>query len=219
MFQFFEFLVKGSYLMIPLGLCSILAIAIVIERFLSLREQKVIPPDFLRNIKGLLSEQKISEALDLCQKTWQPLSRIIEAGIIKHKKSREEIKEAIENSGKQEVVSLERYLGALATIASISPLLGLLGTVTGMIRVFTIISVQGVGDPNILAGGISEALITTAAGLLIAIPTLVFHNYFHKKVNNYILLMEKNSLEVVDLLSETTFSSLDTRNMDTWEIR
>ncbi|MFC1850815.1 MotA/TolQ/ExbB proton channel family protein [candidate division CSSED10-310 bacterium] len=219
MFQFFEYLIDGGILMIPIGLCSILSLAITFDRFWNLRETKVFPPNFLNEVKSLLNQKKISEALELCQKTWQPVSRILEAGILKYQRTREEIKEAIENAGKQEVVFLERYLGVLATIASISPLLGLLGTVTGMIEVFQVISVQGVGDPNVLAGGISEALITTAAGLLVAIPTLVFHNYFQKQSNRFLLAMEKSSLDVVEILSETRFEGMDSRDIDTWEIR
>ncbi|MBN2381533.1 MotA/TolQ/ExbB proton channel family protein [bacterium] len=206
-------------MMVPIGLCSILALAIIIDRLLHLRESKILPPSFLNEIKTLLNQKKISEALELCQKTWQPVSRIFEAGILKHRRNREEIKEAIENVGKQEVVFLERYLDALATIASISPLLGLLGTVTGMIEVFQVISLQGVGDPNALSGGISEALITTAAGLLVGIPTLVFHNYFQKRVNHFLLAMEKTSLEVVEILAEGTTQLTDDKNIETWQIR
>jgi len=218
-FEFFAYVFKGGILMIPIGCCSILSLAIIIDRFLHLRESKVLPPSFILEIKTLLNQKKISEALELCQKNWQPVSRILEAGILKHRKSREEIKEAIENVGKQEVGFLERYLDALATIASISPLLGLLGTVTGMIEVFQVISLQGVGDPNALAGGISEALITTAAGLLVGIPTLVFHNYFHKLANTYLLAMEKTSLDVVEIMTEGSFELTGDNKIDTWEIR
>lgn len=219
MFQFFDYMTKGGILMIPLGFCAILSMAIVLERLWNLKENKVFPVQFLDEIKSLLNQRKISLALDLCQKTLLPVSRIIEAGIIKYKNSRADIKEAIENSGRQEVGFLERYLDALATIASISPLLGLLGTVTGMIKVFRVISIQGVGDPNALAGGISEALITTAAGLVIAIPTLVFHSYFQKKANIFLLALEKTSLEIIELLTDSKPGNADGVNIDTWEIR
>ena len=202
MFQFFSYILKGGILMIPIGFCSILALAIILERLWNLREKKVFPPAFLQDIKILLNQKNISEALELCQKTWQPVSRILEAGILKHQRSREEIKEAIENAGKQEVPFLERYLDVLATITSISPLLGLLGTVTGMIKVFRVIAMGGLGQADQLAGGISEALIATAAGLFVAIPTLVFYNIFAEWADRLILKMEKSSLELTEILAQ-----------------
>lgn len=188
--------------MIPILLCSVLALAISIERLINLSERKIHPPLFLDNLKKLLNEGKAQESLAICANSNCPMARIVEAGIMKRQKNRELVKEAIEHSGKQESSKLHKFLGVLATIASITPLLGLLGTVTGMIKVFQVISLQGVGNPSSLAGGISEALITTAAGLVVAIPTLVAHNFFFKKANKIILDMENTSMELVDILEK-----------------
>lgn len=184
----------------PILLCSVIALAIAIERFYSLREPKIHPPDFVNKVKRLLNEEKISEAIAICSNSFSSISKVIEAGILKIDSCRDEIKEAIEHAGKRESSKLHRYLAVLATVAAIAPLLGLLGTVTGMIKAFQVVAVQGVAHPRDLAGGIGEALITTAAGLLVAIPTLVAHNYFFKKANGYILEMENTSMELLDIL-------------------
>jgi biopolymer transport protein ExbB len=197
-----ELLIKGGILMIPIALCSVLALAITIERIINLTLQKVHPPEFIAKIKRLLTQGKVGEAVAICTNTASPIAQIIEAGILKRHQDREHIKEAIEQAGKQQATQLHKYLGVLATIASISPLLGLLGTVAGMIKVFQVISIKGVGNPGALAGGISEALITTAAGLVVAIPTLVVHNYFYKRANRFVLYMENTSLELLDILGE-----------------
>jgi biopolymer transport protein ExbB len=189
--------------MIPIVLCSVLALAITIERLINLTLAKVHPAEFIAKIKRLLTQGKVGEAVAICTNTASPIAHIIEAGILRRHQDREHIKEAIEQSGKQQATHLHKYLDALATIASIAPLLGLLGTVAGMIKVFQVISVQGVGNPGVLAGGISEALITTAAGLMVAIPTLVVHNYFFKRANQFVLYMENTSLELLDILGES----------------
>jgi biopolymer transport protein ExbB len=218
-FQFFNYLVKGGIVMFPLGLCSILALAIIMERLWSLRRDRIFPPRFLDEIKVMLAENRISEALEFCQKTWNPFSRILEAGILKHQRPRAEIKEAMENAGRQELPFIEKYLDALATIVGIAPFLGLLGTVSGMIHSFEVITSMGVGDPHTLASGISEALIATASGLSVAIPTQVFHGYFHQKTTTFVLAMEKSSNEVLEILSEDKNKALNGHTVDTWEIR
>ncbi len=197
----FSYVLKGGYLMIPIGLCSVIALTVVIERFVRLKRNKIIPPDFLLEIKSLLKKNMVLEVMTYCENSEESISRIIKAGIDKINRSRAEIKETIEMAGRQEMLVLEKNLGILATIASISPLLGLLGTVTGMIRVFHVISIQGVGDPAALSAGISEALITTAAGLVVGIPTLVAYNYFMKRSNRILIEMEKASQEILDILS------------------
>jgi len=193
---------KGGIIMIPIILCSIVALAIIIERAYNLTTAKVHPPDFVIKVKGLLNSGKIKEAIAICSSATSPVATIFEAGVLKRKKDREQIKEAIEHAGRQETHQLNKYLSVLATIASIAPLLGLLGTVTGMVKAFGVIAVQGVGDPNALAGGISEALITTVAGLVVAIPTLVAHNYFSKRITRFVMEMENTSLELLDILVE-----------------
>jgi biopolymer transport protein ExbB len=195
-------IIKGGIIMIPIILCSIVALAIIIERAYNLTTAKVHPPDFVIKIKGLLNSGKIKEAIAICSGATSPVATIFEAGVLKRKKDREQIKEAIEHAGRQETHQLNKYLSVLATIASIAPLLGLLGTVTGMVKAFGVIAVQGVGDPNALAGGISEALITTVAGLVVAIPTLVAHNYFSKRITRFVMEMENTSLELLDILVE-----------------
>ena len=197
-----DFMIKRGVVMIPILACSVIALAIVIERFINLTEGKVIPKDFFARIKGLLLEGHINEALSICSKSNKPIAKIIEAGIMKYYFGRDEIKEAIEDAGRHEIASVEKYLNILSTIAGVAPLLGLLGTVTGMIKVFNIISLGGIGKAEELAGGIGEALITTAAGLSIAIPTLVFHNIFSERADRLILKMEKSSMELTEILSQ-----------------
>ncbi len=197
-----SFLLKGGYLMAPIVFCSVLAVAIIIERFINLRESKVIPDDFFNRIKGLLLEGHINEVLSICSKSNKPIAKIIEAGIMKYYFGRDEIKEAIEDAGRHEIAYLEKYLNILSTIAAVAPLMGLLGTVWGMIKVFNVISMEGVGQADKLAGGISEALITTAAGLVVAIITLIFHNIFSERADRLILKMEKSSMELTEILSQ-----------------
>ena len=197
-----DYLIKGGIVMIPILGCSVIAVAITLERFYFLREGRIHPSEFVSKMKKVLNEGKVQEAIAICSHNALPIAKIMEAGILKRELPRQQIKEAIEHAGKKEADKLYRYLAVLATIAIISPLLGLLGTVTGMIRVFQVISIQGVGHPAALAAGISEALITTATGLIVAIPTLVVHNYFLKKANGYVLEMESTSMELLDILEE-----------------
>ncbi len=208
-----DLLREGGVLIIPIALCSVLAFGITIERLINLTLQKVHPTEFVTKIKRLLTQGKVGEALAICTNTASPIAGVIEAGILKRHYDREHIKEAVEQAGKQQATHLHKHIGVLATIASISPLLGLLGTVTGMIEVFKVISVKGVGDPNLLAGGISEALITTAAGLVVAIPALVVHNYFFKRANHFVLQMENTSLELLDILAENFPEETNPRKM------
>ncbi len=195
-----EFLLRGGVLMAPILFCSVLALGIVIERMFNLRVKRVIRTAELEEVESMIRAKRISEANMILRRSTSAISRILLAAILNHDKERTEIKELIEDAGRQEIPTLERYLGILGSIAGITPLLGLLGTVAGMIRVFDVISKAGVGQPNALAGGISEALITTAAGLTVAIPALVFHGYFVSKVDGLVLEMEKHSLRLLDIL-------------------
>ncbi|MBN3038040.1 MAG: MotA/TolQ/ExbB proton channel family protein [Candidatus Omnitrophica bacterium] len=196
---------KGGPLMYLIILCSIVAMAVVIERLFHLYRIRIDINKFMETIGNILRRNRIMEAIDLCEKTPSPIARIIKAGILKHDRSRGEIKEAIEDAGIYEVPSLEKNLGTLATIAHISPLLGLLGTVTGMVRAFQVIQQKATTlnpvSPGDLAGGIWEALITTVAGLVVAIPTFVAYNYLVSRVKNFILDMDRSATELVNILS------------------
>lgn len=186
--------------MLPIIVCSIVALGIVIERIWSLQRKKVMPDYLMKQILQLHQEDKLSLA-DLSKlKNSSPLGRILAAGLVNRNHDKDVMKEAIEEVGRQVVHELERYLNTLGTIASISPLLGLLGTVIGMIKVFSVIVTSGVGDPGVLAGGISEALITTAAGLSVAIPTLMFHRYFTGLIDRLVIGMEERALKMVEVI-------------------
>jgi biopolymer transport protein ExbB len=195
-----EFIIKGGPVIVPLLLCSVISLSIIVERCLSLRRSRILRYDVLQRIEELLRDRKIPEASTLCKRYPSSMTRILLAAILNHDKSRQEIKEIIEDAGRQEVPVLERYLTILGTIASISVLLGLLGTVTGMIRTFNAIAALGYGHPEALAGGISEALVATATGLAIAIPTLIMYNFFTSKVDSLVIEMEKNSLRMLSIL-------------------
>jgi biopolymer transport protein ExbB len=195
-----EFVIKGGPVMVPLLLCSVISLSIIVERCLSLRRNRILKYDVLQRIEELLRDRKIPEASTLCKRYPSSMTRILLAAILNHDKSRQEIKEIIEDAGRQEVPVLERYLTILGTIASISVLLGLLGTVMGMIRTFNAIAALGYGHPEALASGISEALVATATGLVIAIPTLVLYNYFTSRVDSLVIEMEKNSLRMLSIL-------------------
>ncbi|UCD70732.1 MAG: MotA/TolQ/ExbB proton channel family protein [Syntrophobacterales bacterium] len=198
----YDLVVKGGVLMIPIALCSIIALAIFLERLWSLRRSRVIPRDFLIEIEDLIRREKIPEAITRCRKDNSSMANIILAGIRNFGKRREIVKESIEEIGRREAATLERYINVVGTIAAIAPLLGLLGTVFGMIKAFNVISIQGVGNPSSLAGGISEALITTAAGLVVAIPTFVLYRYLANKADALIVEMEEQSIRMVDLLKQ-----------------
>jgi len=197
---------KGGPLMYLIILCSIVAMAVVIERLYHLHRAKIDSDKFMESISNTVKRNRIMDAVDLCEKTPGPIAHIIKAGILKHDRSRHEIKEAIEDAGIYEVPRLEKNLGALATIAHISPLLGLLGTVTGMVRAFQIIQEKATSlhpvSPGDLAGGIWEALITTCAGLIVAIPTFVAYNYLVSRAKGFILEMERTATDLINILGQ-----------------
>ncbi len=197
-----DFFTKGGIFMYPILLCSITALAIFIERLWTLRQAQVIPRDLVSNVEDLIRREKIHEAAMLCQNNRSSLAQIFLVGIKNFGRTREAIKEHLEEVGRQEGASLERFVEGLGTIAGVSTLLGLLGTISGMIKIFSVISTQAVVNPGSLAGGISEALITTYAGLSVAIPTIVMYKYLQSKSNGLILEMERRSIRLVDLLKE-----------------
>jgi len=197
----FELFNKGGFLMYPIFFSSLLAIAIFFERMFYLKSIKTSTRKFGNRISDLIRKGNINFAVTACRKNISPISQIILAALLKHGSSRDEIKEVIEDTARQEVTILERNLPILATIANIAPLLGLLGTVFGMIKAFQVVSVVGVGNPEALAGGISEALLTTAFGLSVAIPTIVAYNYLAHRVDRQIKEMESTSVEILELLT------------------
>ena len=184
----------------PIVVCSVLALAIIVERCWSLRRSVVAPRDLMSQIQGMtLGDRLTNEQIDSVRET-SALGRILASGLSRQTQQAFLVKEAIEEAGGHVVHELERYLNALGTIAATTPLLGLLGTVIGMIKVFSAITAVGVGDPQVLAGGISEALITTAAGLSVGIPSLMFHRYFLGKVNELTIAMEQDALRFMEVL-------------------
>jgi len=195
-----EIIEAGGWLMWPILACSVLATAIVCERFWSLRSKRIIPPHLVTEVWRLYRQGELDAARLRQLQSSSPLGAILAAGLANHRYGREVMKEAIEDVGRQVAHELERFLDLLGTIASVSPLLGLLGTVMGMIKVFSAITAAGVGDPKVLAGGISEALITTAAGLSVAIPALIFHRHFQAKVIDLVLRMENESLRFIEIM-------------------
>ena len=186
--------------MIPILLCSVIAVAIVVERLWTLRQKKVIPEKLLTGIWNLLSNDALTEQHISEIENGSPLGRVLAAGLINRHLSRDLIRESIEENGRHVVHEMERFMNTLGTISTIAPLLGLLGTVIGMIRVFTAITVIGIGDPAQLAGGISEALITTAAGLSVAIPSLIFHRHLKRKIDELVVAMEQEAMKLVEFL-------------------
>lgn len=199
-----ELMRAGGWLMAPILLCSIIAMAIVVERFWTLQRRRIAPDNLVTQVRQWARSGELSEDRIRALRRGSSLGRILAAALASRGRDREVMKESIEDVGRQVVHDLERYLNALGTIAAISPLLGLLGTVIGMIRVFAVITTQGVGNPGVLASGISEALLTTAAGLTVAIPTLMFHRYFRGRVDELGVMMEAEALKMVEALHATS---------------
>ncbi len=195
-----DLIVKGGPFIYPIIICSIIALAVFLERIWVLRRKHIIPNEFIRQIEELVKKRKISEAVFLCQGDPSSIAKIFLAGLKNAGRGMWLVKEAIEERGGREAVILEKYVGILSTIANLTPLLGLLGTVSGMIKTFNVISVQGVGNPAPLAGGIAEALITTATGLSVAIPTLVCHRIVKDKAESLIFEMEESSIRIIEIM-------------------
>ncbi|MCM8773063.1 MAG: MotA/TolQ/ExbB proton channel family protein [candidate division WOR-3 bacterium] len=187
--------------MIPILICGILTLAIIIERLIYLKNAKIDSEKFVEEIEDLLRRRKIKDAIEKCELENKPVPNIIKAGLMKLDRTRDEIKEAIDDSANHQIPELEKYLSILATIATVAPLLGLLGTVTGMIKAFMVIELrEGLVHPGELARGIWEALITTVGGLVVAIPAYLSYNYFVTRVNNFILEMEKSATKLIDII-------------------
>lgn len=198
-----EIIKAGGPVMWPIILCSIGALAITLERLWSLHDSRVIPKDLTAKAWKLVESGQFTDRHVAALAQNSALGQILAAGLANRFRSRELVKEAIEDTGRHVVHELERFLNMLGTIAAVSPLLGLLGTVTGIITAFHAITSQGVGDPRVLAGGIGEALITTAAGLVVAIPALVAYRYLRGRVDRLVIEMEKEALKLVQALDST----------------
>jgi biopolymer transport protein ExbB len=198
----FEFFQAGGWLMIPILLSSIIAMAIIMERGLSLRSIRVVPRSAIKLARALAKMQNIpNEELAKLRKH-SLIGKVLVNVLDNHQQPRYMIRENVEEAGRHAVHEMERYMTTLGTISTITPLMGLLGTVLGMIQVFAVITDVGIGNPTDLAGGISQALITTAAGISVAIITLIFHRYFKAKIDDHITVMEKESLSLIEIVNE-----------------
>ena len=197
-----ELVKSGGWLMAPIILCSIAAMAIIIERLWSLQPERVVPKDLVAHAWNWVLAEELTDERIRWLREGSPLGRILAAGLASRDLDRELMKESIEEVGRHVIHELERYLNTLGTIAAIAPLLGLLGTVIGMIKVFAVVTAHGVGEPGVLAGGISEALITTAAGLTVAIPSLLFHRVLRGRVDALMVTMEQEALRLVGALQQ-----------------
>ncbi len=197
-----EIVKSGGWLMVPILLASMIALGIILERFWTLRRKSVIPAELGEQVISWAKSQKLDQShLDVLRGS-SALGRVLAAALRNRHRTRAIMKEAVEDTGRHVVHGLERFLNTLGTIAGVSPLLGLLGTVIGMIEVFTSILSHGVGNANLLAGGISKALITTAAGLTVAIPSYFFYRYFRGRVAAYVVDMEEQAILLIDSLEE-----------------
>ena len=209
-----EIVQAGGWVMLPIIVGSILAFAIILERLWTLQEKRVLPPNLSKEVWALVKDDSLSRKQIETLNNSSPLGQILAAGLNNRHRNREVMKESIEDTGRHVVHELNRYLNSLGTIAAISPLLGLLGTVIGMVNVFAAITTHGVGDPGILAGGISEALITTAAGLCVAIPSLIGYRYLRGRIDALVVQMEREALTLVEsLLRKQYLDTLDSNTM------
>lgn len=186
--------------MVPILLCSIVAAAICVERLWTLQRSRIVPKNLVSQIWSAVKTEDLDAHKLRELRSNSPLGQVLAAGVANAKRGREVMKEAMEEAASQVSHDMERYLTSLGIIASISPLLGLLGTVVGMINVFTALMLEGAGNANVLAGGISQALITTAAGLSVAIPALIFHRFFLRRIDELIVTMEQEASKLMEIL-------------------
>jgi len=200
----FEIVKAGGIVMVPIILCSILAVAVTLERLWTLRAQRVVPAELTDKVWQWVENRTLTDRQITALQLHSPLGRVLAAGLANRHRDRAVMIGAIEDAGRHAVHDLERYLNILGTIAGISPLLGLLGTVMGMIRTFKAITLAGVGNPSAMAGGIAEALVTTAAGLLVAIPALVAYRYLRGRVDGLVIRMEKESIKLVQAIDRAS---------------
>jgi biopolymer transport protein ExbB len=193
----YEIVKAGGIMMVPIILASIVAIAIIIERFWTLQHDRVLPKELFTRVWQWVETNQLQEKHIQALQQNSPLGKVLAAGLLARHRSRDVMRESIEDAGRHVVHELERFISALGTIAGISPLLGLLGTVFGMIRTFNAITTSGIGNPAALANGIAEALVATAAGLTVAIPSLIFFRMLRRRVDNLVVEMEKEAIKLV----------------------
>ena len=198
----FEIVKAGGIVMVPIILASIVAAAIFLERVWTLQQRRVIPAELTEQVWKWVEQRQISDKHIQALQQNSPLGKILAAGLINRHRDRDVINQSIEDTGRHVVHELERFINTLGTIASISPLMGLLGTVLGMIRTFNVIRTDGIGDPAAMAGGIAEALITTAAGLTVAIPALLGYKFLRGRVETLVVQMEKEAMKLVSAIEE-----------------
>lgn len=198
-----EFIIKGGPLMIPLLLSSVIALAVSIERAWYLAKTRADTEELMDDVKLCLQEGKLLEAMQLLKKSKGPVAAILSAGIAYSDRAKEELREHLEEVGQDEIFKMERGLGLLSTIVTIAPMLGLLGTVTGILQSFRVLgNFQGIeSNPAALAVGIAEALITTATGLAIAIPTMAVHHWLSTTIERRVREMSRRALELTDLIT------------------
>jgi len=197
-----EIIRAGGGFMWPIILCSVAAVAIVLERLWALQSNRVIPHDLSQKVWNWVEADQVSDKLILALRQNSPLGQLLAIGIANRDRPRALMVERMQDGGRHVVHDLERFLNSLGTIAAVSPLLGLLGTVAGIIHAFNAITANGIGDPRVLSGGIGEALITTAAGLSVAIPSLIAYRFLRGKVERLVVRMEKEAMQLVDALDE-----------------
>ncbi|MGH8263165.1 MAG: MotA/TolQ/ExbB proton channel family protein [Steroidobacterales bacterium] len=195
-----ELVKAGGYVMWPIILCSIAAAAIFVERLWTLQASRVLPKELTRKVLQWIETRDLNDKMIAALEQNSPLGKVIAVGLANRNRPRDVLVERVADTGRHVVHELERFIGMLGTIASIAPLLGLLGTVTGIIRAFNDLALKGGGDPRILSGGIAEALITTAAGLLVAIPALVGYRYLRGRVEGLVVEMEKEAMQFVEFI-------------------
>ena len=195
-----ELVRAGGPFMAPIILCSIAAVGILLERLWTLQRKRVLPEDLIKKLSSFSEGGQVTPKIIEALEKNSPLGRVLAAALANRDRGREIMMERVQDTGRHVVHELERFLNTLGTIASISPLLGLLGTVTGIIRAFNAVMLGGMGDPRLLAGGISEALITTAGGLAVAIPSFIAYRYLRGKVERIVIDMEKIAVTFADSL-------------------
>lgn len=195
---------RGGYTMIPIGLCSVVALAVIFERLFSLRQKKVLPPELVHAIENYWKRSDFEEAIRVCERFDVPFARILRAGLVRRHLGLSEMERAMVGAGQHESTVIFRNLRSLGVIANLAPMLGLFGTVVGMVRAFDVISRFGTGNPSLVASGISEALLTTAAGLMVGIPSLAAYHFFRSRGDRFLFEIESIALELLQGLAVRT---------------